>query len=120
VLQRAAAAGVAAIVVTGCTVASAKAARDLCDAMQVGEACGAGCVAIACAPQQRRLLHHRGCCCCLLQDFPLFFTAGVHPHNAKDCDDTTLSELRQLASHTRCVAVGACVTVHVVRCPGRT
>jgi Tat protein secretion system quality control protein TatD with DNase activity len=41
-----------------------------------------------------------------LQDIPLFFTAGVHPHNAKDCTDSTLQELRQLAAHERCVAVG--------------
>ena len=46
-------------------------------------------------------------CCTCLQEFPLFFTAGVHPHNAKDCDDTTLDELRQLAAHERCVAIGA-------------
>lgn len=37
----------------------------------------------------------------------MFFTAGVHPHNAKDCDNTTLDELRQLAAHERCVAIGA-------------
>jgi len=44
-----------------------------------------------------------------MQDFPLFFTAGVHPHNAKDCDDNTLSALRQLAGHERCVAIGRAV-----------
>lgn len=75
VIQRAKAAGVASIVVTGCTAASAKAARELCESVQ---------------------------------DFPLFFTAGVHPHNAKDCDDSTLADLRQLAAHERCVAIGEC------------
>lgn len=35
VIQRAKSAGVAAIIVTGCTVPSAKAARDLCDSVQV-------------------------------------------------------------------------------------
>lgn len=73
VIQRAGEAGVAAIVITGCTVKSATAARDLCEAVT---------------------------------DYPLFFTAGVHPHNAKDCSDTTLSELRQLAEHEKCVAIG--------------
>jgi hypothetical protein len=43
---------------------------------------------------------------CALQDFPLFFTAGVHPHNAKDCTDSALQDLRQLAAHERCVAIG--------------
>lgn len=39
VIQRAKAAGVASIVVTGCTVPSAKAARELCESVQV---CPAG------------------------------------------------------------------------------
>ncbi|GLI68941.1 hypothetical protein VaNZ11_013370, partial [Volvox africanus] len=38
----------------------------------------------------------------------LFFTAGVHPHNAKNCNETTLGELRRLAAHPRCVAIGEC------------
>eukprot|EP00878_Enallax_costatus_P017188 GHUV01018045.1.p1 GENE.GHUV01018045.1~~GHUV01018045.1.p1 ORF type:complete len:244 (+),score=34.01 GHUV01018045.1:1024-1755(+) len=61
--------------ITGCTVKSAKAARDLCESVP---------------------------------DYPLFFTAGVHPHNAKDCTDSTLDELRQLAAHEQCVAIGEC------------
>jgi TatD DNase family protein len=73
VISRAREAGVAAIIVTGCTVESATAARDLCEAVT---------------------------------DFPLFFTAGVHPHNAKDCDESTLQQLTELAKHERCVAIG--------------
>ena len=76
VLQRAADAGVAAIVVTGCCVRSARAAAALCD--RDGS------------------------------PVPLFFTAGVHPHNAKGCDASTLAELRALAAHPRCVAIGEC------------
>lgn len=38
----------------------------------------------------------------------LFFTAGVHPHNAKDCTSDTISELRELARDERCVAIGEC------------
>eukprot|EP00775_Hariotina_reticulata_P014325 gene14325-51_t len=75
VIDRARAAGVAAIVVTGCTVKSAQAARDLCESVK---------------------------------DYPLYFTAGVHPHNAKDCNDSTLEELKHLAAHERCVAIGEC------------
>jgi TatD DNase family protein len=78
VLKRAKAAGVAAIVVTGCTLKSATAARDLCDS---------------------------------ITDYPLYFTAGVHPHNAKQCDEHTLDALRALASHQRCVAIGEATRV---------
>lgn len=80
-------------------------------------------VKISFASGQKRLIGTPSCCyntpdtpsCRLkhtprmppaLQDFPLFFTAGVHPHNAKDCTDSTLQELRQLAAHERCVAIG--------------
>lgn len=66
VIQRAEQAGAAAIVLTGCTVKSAKAARHFCEA---------------------------------ITDYPLAFTAGVHPHNAKNCSDTTLNESWQLADH---------------------
>lgn len=36
----------------------------------------------------------------------VFFTAGFHPHEAKFLNDTTFDELRALAQHQRCVAVG--------------
>ena len=36
------------------------------------------------------------------------FTAGVHPHHARDCDATTIPSLREIAQHPRCVAVGEC------------
>lgn len=38
----------------------------------------------------------------------LFSTAGVHPHDAKTADETTLPALRDLASRERVVAVGEC------------
>jgi len=38
----------------------------------------------------------------------LYATAGVHPHNAKDCGPATLAELRELARNPRVVAVGEC------------
>jgi len=40
--------------------------------------------------------------------FDLYCTAGVHPHHARDCNDTTIAELRHLAVHPRCVAIGEC------------
>ena len=40
--------------------------------------------------------------------FGLYCTAGVHPHHARDCDEHTIAELRRLALHPRCVAIGEC------------
>lgn len=42
------------------------------------------------------------------QDYPLYFTAGVHPHNAKNCTSSTIDELTEILRHPRCVAVGEC------------
>ena len=36
------------------------------------------------------------------------FTAGVHPHHAKDFEARTVDALRQLAKNPACVAVGEC------------
>ncbi len=36
------------------------------------------------------------------------FTAGVHPHHARDCGPDTIAQLRDIASHPRCVAIGEC------------
>jgi TatD DNase family protein len=36
------------------------------------------------------------------------FTAGVHPHHARDCNDETISQLRLLSGNPRCVAIGEC------------
>ncbi|KAK9906394.1 hypothetical protein WJX75_001148 [Coccomyxa subellipsoidea] len=40
--------------------------------------------------------------------YPIYFTAGVHPHEAKSCTDNTIEQLRSFARHPRCVAVGEC------------
>ena len=45
---------------------------------------------------------------CLTYPGRLFFTAGVHPHHAKDCTDVTQEELRALLAHPEAVAVGEC------------
>jgi len=37
-----------------------------------------------------------------------YATAGVHPHNAKDCDDRTVAALRALAGEPEVVAIGEC------------
>jgi TatD DNase family protein len=36
------------------------------------------------------------------------FTAGVHPHHARDCDASTIPSLREIAKNARCVAIGEC------------
>ncbi|KAG2499368.1 hypothetical protein HYH03_002943 [Edaphochlamys debaryana] len=79
ILRRSAEANVRGLVVTGICVATSAAAQALCE----------GPVAAA-----------SGC--------HLGFTAGVHPHNAKGCGPTTLADLRRLAAHPRCVAIGEC------------
>jgi TatD DNase family protein len=38
----------------------------------------------------------------------LYSTAGVHPHNAKDCNDKTIDHLRKIAKNPQVVAIGEC------------
>ncbi|SPE54753.1 Tat-linked quality control protein TatD [Verrucomicrobia bacterium] len=38
----------------------------------------------------------------------LFATAGVHPHDSRNCIENTLSELRRLAANPEVVAIGEC------------
>ncbi len=45
----------------------------------------------------------------LASRFPMLTsTAGVHPHDAKSCDETTIATLRALAEHDEVVAIGEC------------
>ena len=36
------------------------------------------------------------------------FTAGVHPHHARDCNEKAIEHLRSLANNPHCVAIGEC------------
>ncbi|MGH8709606.1 MAG: TatD family hydrolase, partial [Burkholderiales bacterium] len=38
----------------------------------------------------------------------LYATAGVHPHHARECDETTIPALREIAAHPKIVALGEC------------
>jgi len=38
----------------------------------------------------------------------LFATAGVHPHDSRNCTDETLTELRRMAASEEVVAIGEC------------
>lgn len=60
--------------------------------------CCAGCDIKTSRSAQSLATEHEG----------LYFTAGVHPHNAKDCDKETIATLRELANDERCVAIGEC------------
>lgn len=101
-LVRATAAGVSHILLTGCSVRGSQEARRLCEEWS-GQA------------GLQRAKNHLGAAALReiqeagLSALPaLAFTAGVHPHDAKSCDDQTLITLRSLALHEQCVAVGEC------------
>jgi len=68
VLQRARAAGVITVIVTGTTIDESRKALSL----------GLPC------------------------------TAGVHPHHARECDDSTIEALKSMAAHPDVVAIGEC------------
>lgn len=46
----------------------------------------------------------------ITREYPkhLFATAGVHPHDSRNCTDETLAELRRLAASDEVVAIGEC------------
>ena len=48
------------------------------------------------------------CAAALAAVHGLYATAGVHPHHARECDDTTIPALRELAAHPQIVAIGEC------------
>ena len=78
-LQRASSTGVTRIIVTGTSVVSSRRALELVRAA-------------------------RG----TVPSVQLYCTAGVHPHDARTCNEQTLTELRELLSAPECVAVGEC------------
>jgi TatD DNase family protein len=45
---------------------------------------------------------------CAEEPRKLYVTAGVHPHEAKNCDERTIDALRSLASEYGAVAIGEC------------
>jgi len=44
----------------------------------------------------------------IAERFDFHATAGVHPHHARDCGPATIGELREVAKHSRVVAIGEC------------
>ena len=124
VLARAARVGVAAVIVTGTCLRTSAAAARLADS-----SCGAHSGTGSAGDGTARLAPPLPAAAVAALDAPasnpqsqpsnaqplspssspaLYFTAGVHPHNAKGCGPATLPALRQLAAHPRCVAIGEC------------
>mmetsp|Transcript_3352 Transcript_3352/g.10171 ORF Transcript_3352/g.10171 Transcript_3352/m.10171 type:complete len:273 (-) Transcript_3352:192-1010(-) len=80
-LRRAALAGVSRVVLTGCDVAGADAGRACCERWAAAD-----------EPSGLKLA----------------FTAGVHPHDAKDWTGETSDAIEALAAHPACVSLGEC------------
>jgi len=78
IVNRSFEASVNTLVITGTSISNSQRALDLCE-------------------------HYK-------ERFPnsFYFTAGVHPHDAKSCNDKTLDSIRALARHQEMVAVGEC------------
>ncbi len=58
-------------------------------------------IAIAAAPDSLERVRE------LAEKFPqVFFTSGVHPHDSKDFTPEIFAQIRRLARHERCVAIG--------------
>lgn len=70
--------GVGTLILTGCSVRGSIEAQEYCEKQQNN------------------------------RDVKLFCTAGVHPHDAKSCDERTLDTLRRLAQTPQVVAIGEC------------
>ena len=77
---------------------------DVADVIARARAAGVGQIIITgTTPEDsRRALHLSEA-----SDF-LFATAGVHPHHARECGAGTIPALRELAKHSRVVAIGEC------------
>lgn len=100
-LARAAAACIDHIVLTGTSVKVSRQSLRLCE-----EWSGAAGLkrAMHCLGREKTT-ELEGTCSSLPS---LTFTAGVHPHDAKSCNEGTLVALREMARHDRCVAIGEC------------
>lgn len=90
IVNRAAAAGVG-MIVTGSSLYSSEQAAAFCRSVNVNDhAGGAGGDSV-------------------LPAYPVYSTAGVHPHDAKDCDGQTIDTLRAIITENPFVAaVGEC------------
>lgn len=92
VVAQAVEAGVKQVIITGTSV------RDSHQALQL-------------AKQKPGILYSTGACGLERKPVQLshaFFSAGVHPHDAKSCDEKTIQTLRELATNPEVVAIGEC------------
>lgn len=85
VIQRASDAGIHCLILTGTSVQASKEAKQFCETFHSSSSVSA-----------ESKMH-------------VFSTTGVHPHDAKRCnDETTITELEQLAQSSHVVAIGEC------------
>lgn len=90
IVKRAAEAG-AGMIITGSSLYSSKQAAEFCDGIYGNGSAGSGGI----FP--------------VLPACSVYATAGVHPHDARTCDERTIDELRKLArEHSGVIAVGEC------------
>jgi len=94
VIQRAAQNGVTALILTGCSVRGSIEAQKYCDQFA--------------AKSQHSTSTAANAAAAAASGIQLLSTAGVHPHDAKSCNDDTLSILRRLAQSQYVVAIGEC------------
>mmetsp|Transcript_160209 Transcript_160209/g.283811 ORF Transcript_160209/g.283811 Transcript_160209/m.283811 type:complete len:589 (-) Transcript_160209:77-1843(-) len=101
-LTRAVAAGVSHLVLTGVSVKGSEESQRLCEEWSAASG----------LRHAKKYLGAAGWgewCVSGLSKLPtLVFTAGVHPHDAKSCDQDTIGRLRDLAKHPQCCAIGEC------------
>ncbi|CAE7748833.1 tatD [Symbiodinium sp. KB8] len=101
-LLRASASQVSHVILTGCSVKGSRDASRLCREWTGSTGWSKALKLVGAAAQ--REIQETG-----VQVLPnLFFTAGVHPHDAKSCNPETLDALRSLAAERACVSIGEC------------
>lgn len=101
-LVRASAAGVAVVILTGCSVKGSQTAFRICEEWNGKDAFERAMVLLGAAARHETNAAN-------ISHLPsLSFTAGVHPHDAKSCGKDTIDILRGLAQSPFCVAIGEC------------
>ncbi|CAE7745808.1 tatD [Symbiodinium pilosum] len=101
-LLRASAANVSHVILTGCSVKGSLDASRICQEW-AGPSGWSKALQLVGAAAQAEIQESD-----VMQLPCLSFTAGVHPHDAKRCDEKTIEALRSLASQSACVSLGEC------------
>jgi len=101
-LARSASAGVSRLILTGCSVRGSQESQRICQQWS-------GAKGMQLAERHLGAAAWGELCSLGMPALPsLTFTAGVHPHDAKGCDEHTIDILRGLAADDNCVSIGEC------------